>query len=181
MEYAVQYTISVLEGAYAQKYSVVIYDAGRLEGFLAASQSSLLGLAANKERREYDAYEVFQSLMKLLKKEYKKPFCTAVVCEKDGTKTRGVSFDDEDADGAFTVRAYGFSGICRRNEAETSFESMSGKNGVYTAEMSTVADVFKEDLMGLLNLCEETMAKDGRLVARVVPNDTPKPAPLFQL
>jgi hypothetical protein len=35
--------------------------------------------------------------------------------------------------------------------------------------------------MNLSNLCEDAMAKGGRLVAQTVPNDTPAPAPLFQL
>lgn len=181
MEYAVQYTISVLEGAYAQKYSVVIYDAARLEGFLKAAGSPLAGLAADAERRDYDGYDCFQSLMKLLKKEGKRSFCTSIVRTHDGVEERGSSFTDEDDAGAFTVEAYGFSGICRRGVENASFETMTGKQGVYRAELTTVLAVFKDELMNLLNLCEEAMAKDGRLIARTVPMSTPKPAPLFQL
>ena len=181
MEYAVQYTISVLEGAYAQKYSVVIYDAARLEGFLKAAGSSLASLAADAPRRDYDGYECFQSLMKLLKKEGKRSFCTSIIRTLDGVEERGCTFSDEDEQGNFVVDAYGFSGICRRGDEKSAFETMTGKNGVYRAELSTVLKVFKDDLMNLLNLCEETMAKDARLVARTVPMDTPKPAPLFQL
>lgn len=181
MKYAVQYTISVLDGAYAQKYSVVIYDAARLEGFLNAAKSPLAGLAADAPRRDYDGYDCFQSLMKLLKKEGKRTFCTSIVRECEGKEERGCVFSDSDEAGAFSVEAYGFSGTCRRGEELSSFETMTGKLGVYRPELSTVMDVFKDDLMNLLNLCEEAMAKDGRLIARTVPMDTPKPAPLFQL
>lgn len=181
MEYAVQYTISTLTGRYAQKYSVIIYDAARLEGLLKAAESPLAGMAANGERRDYDPYTCFQGLMKMLKKEAKKPFCTAIVREKDGESTRAVSFDDEDDSGAFHVEALGFSGLCTREGVTGPFEEMTGRNGTYKPEMSTVMAVFKDELMNLLNLCEETMAKDARLIAQTVPNDTPAPAPLFQL
>ena len=181
MEYAVQYTISVLTGRYAQKYSVIIYDAARLEGLLKAAQSPLAGIAADGPRRDYDPYECFQGLMKMLKKEAKRSFCTAIIREKDGVQERATSFDDADESGDFHVEALGFAGICKRNGEESSFEVMSGKNGTYRAEMSTVMAVFKDELMNLLNLCEETMAKDARLIAQTVPNDTPAPAPLFQL
>lgn len=181
MEYAVQYTISVLEGAYALKYSVVIYDAGRLEGLLKATNSNLVGLAANTKRHDYDPFDCFQGLMKILKKDVKRTFCTSIIKTSNGEQERGTSFCDEDEKGSFVVEAYGLKGICRRGDDVQEFEEIEGKSGRYSAELSTVLKVFKEDLMNLMNLCEETIAKNARLVAQVVPNDTPKPAPLFQL
>ena len=181
MEYAVQYTISVLTGRYAQKYSVIIYDAARLEGLLKAAQSPLAGIAADAPRRDYDPFECFQGLMKMLKKDAKKSFCTAIIREQNGEQTRAVSFEDEDDNGKFHLEALGFKGICKRGDDVAEFEQITGKNGTYRAEMSTVLAVFKDELMNLLNLCEETMAKDARLMAQTVPNDTPAPAPLFQL
>jgi len=41
-------------------------------------------------------------------------------------------------------------------------------------------EVFKDDLMNLLNLCEETMAKDARIVAAEVSRDAAGSAPLVQ-
>ena len=181
MEYAVQYTISTLTGRYAQKYSVIIYDAARLEGLLKAAESPLAGLAADAPRRDYDPFDCFQGLMKMLKKDAKKPFCTAIVREKDGVQTRAISFDDADESGTFHVEALGFSGVCTREGVSGPFEEMRGKEGVYRPEMSNVLAVFKAELENLLNLCEETMAKDARLIAQTVPNDTPAPPPLFQL
>lgn len=118
MTYAVQYTISTLSGAYAQKYSVIFYDAKRFEDLFEERAPGLKGLASEMEHGEFDAFETFQKLMKLLKS-----------IAKDKEKM---------------------------------------------AE-------FKDDNMNLLNLCEETMAKDARLIGQTVPNDTPAPAPLFQL
>ena len=181
MEYAVQYTISVLSGAYAQKYSVIIYDAARLEGLFAAADSPLAGFASDSARREYDPCDCFGGLMKLLKKEFKKSFCTAIIRTSEGQEERGISFSDSDAEGAFEVRAHGFKGICRRGDSVFDFDEMPGERGVYRAEYSTVLKVFKDELMNLSNLCEDAMAKGGMIVAQTVPNDTPAPAPLFQL
>ena len=79
------------------------------------------------------------------------------------------------------MEAYGFGGMLRRGDAVSVFEEIRGRNGVYRAECVSVLKAFKSDLMNLLNLCEEGMAKDSKIVAQVVPNDTPAPAPLFQL
>ena len=181
MEYAVQYTISVLEGAYAQKYSVVIYDAGRLEGLLKSTGSKLVGLAANAPRREFDPFDCFQGLMKILKKDMKRSFCTAIVKVDGDSESRADSFTDEDENGPFSLHAYGFKGICIRNGEASEFEEITAKSATYRAELSTIMNVFKDDLINLLNLCEDTMAKGAQLVAQVVPNNTPKPAPLIQL
>lgn len=184
MEYAVQYSISSFTGAYAHKYSVIIYDAGRLEGLFRASGSSLAGFAAKGERREYDPFECFQGLMKLLKqlkKDSKRSFCVAIERTCDNISERGISFHDTDDDGEFELRALGFTGICVRNGIESSFETITGKAGTYRAELSTVLKVFNDELLSLVNLCEDTMMKDARLIAQVVPNDTPAPPPLFQL
>ncbi|MBO5752448.1 MAG: hypothetical protein J6S69_01990 [Proteobacteria bacterium] len=184
MEYAVQYSISSFTGAYAHKYSVIIYDAGRLEALFRAMGSSLVGFAAKAERREYDPFECFQGLMKLLKqlkKDSKRSFCVAIERTDDETSERALSFCDEDEAGGFEVRALGFKGICVRSGVESEFETMTGKKGTYRAELSTVLKVFNEELLSLVNLCEDTMMKDARLIAQVVPNDTPAPPPLFQL
>ena len=182
--YAVQFTISVLTGAYAHKYSVIWYNAGRLEALFSQAQSSLKGLAADTKRSEFDAYETFQALMKVLKyvvKHRADPICTGIECVHDGDKSLCSAVSDEDDAGAFELRAYGAAGTCVRNGAESTFESMQGKNGEYRAVVSTFEAAFKDDLMNMANLCEETMAKDARLIAQTVPNDTPAPAPLFQL
>ncbi len=182
--YAVQFTISVLTGAYAHKYSVIWYNAGRLEALFAQAQSSLKGLAADTKRSEFDAYETFQALMKVLKyvvKHRADSICTGIECARDGGKELCSVVKDEDDAGAFELRAYGNAGICVRNGVESSFESMHGKGGDYHAVISTFEAAFKDDLMNMANLCEETMAKDARLIAQTVPNDTPAPAPLFQL
>ncbi len=184
MEYAVQYSISSFTGAYAHKYSVIIYDAGRLEGLFKLMGSSLVGFAARGERRSYDPFECFQGLMKLLKqlkKDQSRCFCLSVVRESDGVTTRGISFEDVDAEGAFEVRAFGASGICVRGGVETSFSEMTGQGGVYRAEVLPILKIFNDELLSLVNLCEDTMMKDAKVIAQVVPNDTPAPPPLFQL
>ena len=79
MAYSIQYTIGVLTGAYAQKYSVIIYDAARLEGLLKAVSSPLYVIASEGGRREFDPFECFNGLMKLLKREGKKQFCQSIV------------------------------------------------------------------------------------------------------
>lgn len=182
MTYAVQYTISSLYGGYAQKYSVVLYDAARFEALFATFAPELLGFSADAARREYDPFETFQGLMKILKKfkvQGNKPFCDAILRESDSM--RAASFADSDATGEFVVRAYGATGICVRGDVETPFDTITGSQDSYRAEFTTWLGAFKDDLMSLLNLCEETIAKDARLVAQTVPNDTPKPAPLIQI
>lgn len=184
MEYAVQYSISSFTGAYAHKYSVIIYDAGRLEALFRASGSALLGFAANTARREYDPFECFQGLMKLLKqlkKDSKRQFCVGIERTGEDGVEHGRAFQDCDESGAFEVCALGFEGICVRAGVETKFEEMRGNAGVYRAELKPVLSVFNEELLSLVNLCEDTMMKDAKLIVRVVPNDTPAPPPLFQL
>ncbi len=182
--YSVQYTISVLTGAYAHKYSVILYNAGRFEALFAQAQCGLKGLAADTKRSEFDAYETFQALMKVLKfvvKNRDRAFCSGIECEADGEKMTYSAVSDEDEHGHFDLRAYGETGICVRDGIETPFESIDGKSGRYRALISSFEATFKDDLMNMANLCEETMAKDARLIAQTVPNDTPAPAPLFQL
>ncbi|MBR4985588.1 MAG: hypothetical protein IKY83_07610 [Proteobacteria bacterium] len=181
MAYAVQYTLGVLTGAYARKYSVIIYDAARLEGFLRAEASPLAGIAVDGSRREFDPYECFQGVMKMLKRDGKKQFCTAIVRTDEAGETRGIRFEDADDAGAFSVEAYGFGGVIRRGDVAEAFETVQGQKASYRAECASVLSVFKEELMNLLNLCEEGMAKDSKIIAQTVPNDTPAPAPLFQL
>ena len=120
MTYSIQYTISVLSGQYAQKYSIIWYDAQRFVTLFGEYAPDLIELPANpgQNKPEFDPYVVFQTLMKALKSLAKKQ-----------------------------------------------------------SEMA----VFKDDLMNMLNLCEEAMAKDGKLVAHLVSNDTPAPPPLFRL
>jgi hypothetical protein len=120
-------------------------------------------------------------LLKQLKKDSKRSFCVAIERTDDETSERALSFCDEDESGGFEVRALGFKGICVRGGVESEFETMTGKKGTYRAELSTVLKVFNEELLSLVNLCEDTMMKDARLIAQVVPNDTPAPPPLFQL
>ena len=120
MPYSIQYTISVLSGPYAQKYSVIWYDAHRFCELLQHYAPDIQDLAENPGdgMPQFDPYVIFQTLMKALKS---------------------------------------------------------------LAKQRPVMDVFKDDLMNMLNLCEEAMAKDGKLVAHLVPNDTPAPPPLFRL
>ena len=182
--YAVQYTISVLTGSYAHKYSVILYNAGRFEALFAMSQCGLKGLAADTKRSEFDAYETFQALMKVLKfvvKNRDRAFCAGIEREADGEKTLYSAVSDADEQGEFSLRAYGESGICVRDGIETPFETIEGKSGHYRAMVASFEATFKDDLMNMANLCEETMAKDARLIAQTVPNDTPAPPPLFQL
>ena len=182
MAYAVQYTISVLTGAYAQKYSVVVYDAARLAGLLRAAESPITGLADDAEKRDFEPYECFQALMKIIKKYAKKSFCTAIErIAPDGSSVSDIAFEDEDEKGPFELKAYGFKGTCIRPDGRETFLEMEGKKGTYRAQCAKVLDLFKTDLENLLNLCEETIAKDGRLVVQTVPNDTPAPLPLFRL
>lgn len=181
MAYAIQYTIGVLTGAYAKKYSVIIYDAARLEGLLKSVSSPLYGIASEGPRREFDPFECFQGLMKMLKRDGKKSFCTAIVRTDASGETRGARFEDADEAGAFAVEAYGFGGRLLRGDAVSEFEEIKGREATYRAECASVMKVFKDDLMNLMNLCEEGMAKDSKIVAQIVPNDTPAPAPLFQL
>ena len=120
MTYAIQYTISVLSGQYAQKYSVIWYDAQRFVDLFDQYAPDIKDLAANPGdgKPQFDPYVIFQTLMKALKTMAKKKHDMAP---------------------------------------------------------------FKDDVMNMLNLCEEAMAKDGKLVAHLVPNDTPAPPPLFRL
>ena len=186
MAYTIRYTISSLTGAYALKYSVSIHDAGRIEGLLALAKAPefMTGFASGGEVRRYDAFSAFNALMKVLKYVMKSPertFCTAIECEAGGEKTRGVSFEDEDETGQFVVRAYGKKGELIRGETSEAFDEVKGKKGTYRAVTEPMRDVFKTDLENLLNLCEETIAKDAMIIATEVSNDAPEAAPLFQL
>ena len=183
MPYAVQYTISSLTGHYALKYSVVIYDAARMEGLFAlAGIDALRGFAADAERRTYEPFEIFQNLMKCLKylaKHAKDPFCSGIVRSSDQAIMSSVK--DSDNTGAFELIAYGKTGLCKRGDQVEPFESIVGNDDTYRAEMTVLLSAFKEDLSDLVHLCEETIAKDARIVVQTVSNDTPKPAPLIQL
>ena len=182
--YSVQFTISVLTGAYAHKYSVIWYNAARFEALFSLAQSSLKGLAADTKHSEFDAYETFQALMKVLKflvKHREAPICTGIECCANGEKVLCASVKDKDEVGEFELRAYGETAVCVRDGVSSAFETMHGEAGEYRAVMSNFEGAFKDDLMNMANLCEETMAKDARLIAQTVPNDTPAPAPLFQL
>ena len=186
MNDTIQYTISVLSGAYAQKYSVIFFHAQRMKSMFqryAPELNPLVSLTEN-QKAEFDPYPTFQAIMKLLKflsKHKNLMFCEAIEKSSDDVTTTGDAFDDEDDAGAFHVRAYGESGIIETDGGESTFDLHHGKNANYRAILKPVMTVFKDDLMNMLNLCEETMAKDGKLVARLVPDDTLPPAPLFQL
>ena len=186
MSDSIQYTISVLSGAYAQKYSVIFFHARRMKSMFeryAPELQPLVNLTDN-QNAEFDPYPTFQAIMKLLKffsKHKNLMFCEAIEKSCDNETTLGDAFDDEDDSGAFHVRAYGESGIIESDGCESTFEIRHGKNATYRAILKPVMTIFKDDLMNMLNLCEETMAKDGKLVARLVPDDTLPPAPLFQL
>lgn len=182
MSYAVQFTISSLSGVYAQKYSVVLHDAVRFEVLFERFKLDLVrGLCADAPERQYDPFVVFNLLMKALKKLAKhsnEPFCTAIERESDGALAS--SFDDVDDDGAVELKAFGPSGICSKNGVETPFESLTVHGDTYHAKVSTLVEAFKGDLMNLMNICEETIAKNAKLIARTVDNSTPIPARLVQ-
>lgn len=182
MTYAVQYTISALSGNYALKYSVVLHRAEKFEALFKIFDSPLAGFAANAPKREYDPFETFQALMKILKKFKTRgahPFCNAVIRESDGKKSE--SFRDKNERGEFTLTAYGSEGLCTQNGRVFPFQTMHAETETYRAEIVSLLEAFKEDLMALLNLCEETISKDAKIIAQTVPNDTPKPAPLIQI
>lgn len=184
MSYAVQYTIDVLSGAYAQKYSVVWYDAARFVDLFAKVGGMPEAFAGDAARREYDGFVCFGALMKILKHvvaQKKVAFCEAIVRTQGEACERGSVFCDEDEAGPFEVRAYGATGRVWRGGEETAFEEMEGRRGTYRAVMTTVIRCYKDDLMNMLNLCEEAMAANGRIVAETVPMDTPAPEPLFRL
>ena len=186
INYNIQYTISVLSGAYAQKYSVVIFHAQRMKNMFERYAPELKDLVAlnDNQKAEFDPYMVFQAIMKLMKylaKHRNLMFCDAIEKSADRLVTVGDEFEDENDSGVFHVRAYGESGILETDGRESSFEILNGKNASYRAIIKPVLTLFKDDLMNMLNLCEETMAKDGKLVARQVPDDIVPPAPLFQL
>ena len=186
MAYTIRYTISSLTGAYALKYSVSVHDAARLEGLLALAKAPacLDGFASGGEVRRYDGFEAFNALMKILKYVMKNPertFCTAIESDTGSEKTRGEAFEDEDAAGRFEVRAYGKKGVLIRDGERSDFEEIRGNKACYRAIVEPMKDVFKTDLENLLNLCEETIAKDAAIIATQVSNDAPEAAPLFQL
>lgn len=188
MAYAVRYSISSLSGIYAQKYSVVLQDAARFEIlFERFKVHELKGFAADSEVRHYDAFQTFNALMKVLKrlaKHANDPFCNAIIRDADGAKSG--AFADEDEKGAFVFKAYAETGICSRQNEKNSpidepMDSIAGKQSHYHAEIRTLIDVFKQDMMNLMNICEETIAKNASIIAQTVPNSTPKPAPLVQI
>ena len=186
MTYAKQYSISSLTGVYAQKYSVTIDDAARLDALLllANASPSLAGFAARGEEARYDGYEAFNALMKVLKyvmKDPRRTFCTKIVAVTPDGEREGISFSDSDDMGDFEVRAYGRTGMVVRGGEACPFEEMTGRGGTYRAVLEPMSRVFKDDLMNLLNICEETMAKNADIVAKEVCSDAPKAAPLFQL
>ena len=184
----IQYTISVLSGAYAQKYSIIFYSKQRtcLEKLFERYAPELKTLVQLKdgEKAEFDPYMIFQSVMKMLKyfsKHKKLTFCSHIEKTSGDSVETGDFFEDKDENGDFNVRAFEESGITTDANGEASFEVRKGENGSYRAVVVPVMDLVKDDLMGMLNLCEEAMAKNGNLVASVVPADTPAPAPLFRL
>ncbi|MCL2325906.1 MAG: hypothetical protein FWC40_05335 [Proteobacteria bacterium] len=186
MHYSVQYTISTLTGGYAQKYSVTIREAERLASLLrlARVDASLEDFASGGERREYDPFLCFHGLMKVLKyaaKDGRRTFCTGIAFEPlEGGVSSGACFEDSDEAGAFVVKAYGERGMVFRDGVGEVFDVMRGALGSYRAVLLPMRDVFKDDLMNLLNLCEETMAKDARIVAAEVSSDAAGSAPLVQ-
>ena len=186
MTYSKQYSISTLSGVYAQKYSVTVDDAGRLDALLGLAKAApcLDGFAAKGGPRQFDGYDAFNALMKVLKyvmKDSRRMFCTKIVAVTPEGEREGVSFADSDDDGDFEVRAYDRTGIVIRGGESSAFEEIKGKGGTYKAVLEPMAAIFKDDLMNLLNICEETMAKNANIIANEVCADAPKAAPLFQL
>ena len=186
MTYSKQYTISTLSGVYAQKYSVTVEDAGRLDALLSLAKAApcLDGFAGKGGPRQYDGYDAFNALMKVLKYVMKDPnrtMCTEIVAVTPDGEKRGVSFSDSDESGTFEVRALGKTGQIVRGEGTSTFEEIKGCGATYRAILEPMSRVFKEDLMNLLNICEETMAKNASIIANEVASNVPKAAPLFQL
>lgn len=182
MSHAVQFTISALTGAYAQKYSVVLTDAERFEALFARFKAAdLADFCADGPERRYDPFVAFGRLMKVLKKLARhgaEPFCKAIERASDG-KT-ALRFDIDDGGERVALLACGRTGICRCEGVEKTFESIELGGETYRAQIATLGDVFKNDLMNLMNICEETIAKNAMLIAKTVDNSTPVPARLVQ-
>ena len=186
MSHNIQYTISTLSGAYAQKYSVTIHEAQRLEAVLSLvdKQGALAGFATAIDTCSFEPFAAFNGLMRLLKylaKFPKKSFCTHIEREKAGQISEGLSFEDSDAEGDFEVLALSYKGFLKRGSETSNFEEHQGNEAKYRAISSPLVELFKEDLMNLLNLCEETMAKDAQILAKRVSPHAPTALPLFQL
>ncbi|MFA5623766.1 MAG: hypothetical protein WC966_01730 [Bradymonadales bacterium] len=190
MAYAAKYTISALSGAYAEKYAVVIKDAQRLDALLGqyAVGKGIEALAKHEsEGRHFDAYACFMQLMKVLKFIAKdKPnvkFYTGIRRVSASGEENASVFKDKDADGDYELRALGREAVLIRNGESEAWdgERFAGSNGEYYATYASMKDVFFDDIRNLLNLCEESMAKNASIVLSIVSNDVAIPPPLFQL
>lgn len=189
MAYATKYTISTLSGAYAEKYAVLCRNAQWLDALLNQNPigKGIEDLASRDAAgKHFDAYEIFMRLMKVAqwvaRIKPKSPFYTGIAKVEDGKTETAVSFTDEDEKGPFTITAIGNKvQIERAGEEEEWDGDIKGKNAEYKAQSDTVSSLFYEDLRNLLNLCEESLAKNASIILHVVGNDAPTPPPLFHL
>lgn len=186
MSHSIQYTISTLSGAYAQKYSVTIHDAQRLEAFIALvdKREHLAGFATAKDRLSFDPFTSFNALMTLLRylsRFPNKSFCTHIERELEGQLSEALRFEDSDVDGDFELLALSFKGRLRRGSKTTDFVEHQGVTAKYKVITLPLVELFKEDIMNLLNLCEEAMAKDAQILIKRVSSSAPTAPPLFQL
>ena len=127
MTYSKQYSISTLSGVYAQKYSVTVDHAERLDALLRLIKSSAVSgwFCCQGGPRQFDGYDALNALMKVLKYVMKDPRRTFLYedhcCDAEEEEKSGASFADSDDAGEFEVRAYDKTGLVIRGAESSAF------------------------------------------------------------
>ena len=183
--YAVKLTIVGMRGVFAEKYSATIENAQFLNQlFLEIGARAAAGpiplLRASEEAQHFDPLPMLPRLMKVLRaaaKDYaEQRFFTGVRLEPDngdaGPWERSLTV--ENGEESITVDAFGRRATLRRGEEEEDLSGLedalvSTSAGSCRLRFESWKTLFKEDLVSLITMCEEAMAKGEDLICTTLP------------
>ncbi|OIP42576.1 MAG: hypothetical protein AUK47_04265 [Deltaproteobacteria bacterium CG2_30_63_29] len=179
--YHVKLTIEGLTGSFAEKYSHIVKDAQWLDLLLQQTESMAdntpIDLFGGQDELRRDPMPLFPAFMKLLRrtatKAARRRFFTGVRYEPaDGPPSPWSSrIDATQAGQPITVSALGLQAtVARAGEAEDLSKAdpaeLSVDNGRVVLLHTTWETLFRADLTRIIEMLEETMAKDTELIAR---------------
>ncbi len=184
--YQIKLTINGLYGEFAEKYACLIKDAHVLNRYFEESGSKASEGPIRLLRREgkparYEPTALFARLMRLLRRvsleHAQRRFYTGVRFEPvlgAPSPWQGV-MSGVDAQGDFAIEAFGLrasllrAGVLAQDLSLLDVPQWEIEGGRYVVRWDSLKNLFKEDLVALITVCEESMAKGEDLLATVLP------------
>lgn len=185
--YSVKLTIEGLWGPFAEKYSCTISDAHHVHRLLQqlggrAAQGPVVISARGHDSTPFEPFQLIsrfiQYLGKIAAKQPNRRFFTGVRFEpaegEPGEWTERL--EGSDAAGAFAVDAWGTRAFVMRGDEEVKdltaeaapvFEVEGGR---YVCQFGSFKDLFKPTFVRLVEMCEESIAKNAKLIASEIPH-----------